>query len=125
MSNKDITPKVHLFKKLKKFKDTQFIMIVLPDGAKLQASIGDFKEYIQIDVNKKLQKLENKIEDIKITRESLIDVFKKSKSISFGKPFNILADVGIEKLKTKGIIYSDGNRVRVNLGGNWHTFKLE
>lgn len=125
MNNKNVTPQVHLFDKVSKLKDTQLIMIIFPDGSKWQISIKEFKEYTQKDVNKRLDRLEDKIKDIKITRESMINAFNKNKSISFGKPFNILADVGIEKIKTKGIMYSDGKRVRINLNGKWHTLKLE
>lgn len=125
MTNKDVTPKVHLFDKLDKLQDEQTLMVILPGGEKLQASVLELKQFILKDVLREIEEIEENTKKLKVTRESVLSAFKKVKSINFGKPFNILADIGIEKIKTKGTLYSDGKRVRVNLDGKWRTLKLE
>lgn len=125
MENKNVSPKIHLFTKLNKLRDNQLVMITLPTGEKYKLDVAGLKEFINADVVKELNKIKEQIKDVKVTKASIIDAFKRSSSISFGKPLNMLSDVGIEKLKPKGVIYSDGKRVRAYLNGKWHTLKID
>ena len=117
MNNKDITPKVHLFGKLDKLSDTQLLMIVLPDGEKLQTSVGELKQFILEGVKEPEQQ--------ELTKEAIIKLFVKDSIFNVGIPLCILANVSIEKYKLPGVIYSDGERIRTFLKGKWVTLKTE
>ena len=59
MSNKDVTPKVHLFDKLDKLQDKQTLMIILPTGEKYKVSVAELKEFINVDVFKQLDEIKD------------------------------------------------------------------
>lgn len=125
MSNKDVTPKVHLFDRLDKLHNDAVIMVMLPTGEKYQSTVMELKQFTNVDVLKEINQIKEDLKEMKVTKAAILKAFKKSSSVGFGKPLNILADIGVEKTKVKGNFYSDGKRVRVNLNGKWHTLKLD
>jgi len=119
--SKDAQPKVHLFEKLDTFSDKLTIMVIGSKGEKYQASFIDIKEYLLREILKDLENVKKKVSETKVTKTNLLKAFAKDSDISLGKPYNIMSSNGIEKKGKNGVIYSDDNQVRVNLGGTWHT----
>jgi hypothetical protein len=120
-----MSPQVHKLLEINTLRDDYYIMVVLPNGEKRKMKAHKLKEYIQKESIDKLKSLEDTMKQFKITKETIIKAFSKSKSVSFGKPFNIALSSGVEKTGKKGDLYVGSKEFRVNIGGKWHTVMLK
>lgn len=126
MSSKDIAPKIHLFSELEKIDDTNVILVLDSNGDKYKTTIKQLKELLNFAVLNEIELLRKEITENKVTKEFLLSLFNKDKSVTLGVPFNIKGNVGIESKGNDGTIYSTKNEVRVKLGNTWYTlFKTE
>ena len=117
-----VPPLVHLLPELKELRSTDVLLISSKDGIKGKISVENLFKIIDKQIEEKLEKA-NKDKESEF--KEVLKTFEHRKSISFIKPFNILNNKSVEKDGEIGIIYNDGNRVRICTDSGWKTVLLD